>query len=104
MKVYKILLSRPKESFFQLSKDQQDQFWKSMTEKLIELGGRRLLTCDCRWSTEEWKVFSITEYPDLESAQKHTEALEELGAYHYFEGITYLGTPREKYQDIKWEI
>ncbi len=103
MKVYKIFLSKPKENFYHLTKEEQDTFWTKMRETLAEVGGRRLLTCDCRWATEQWRAFGITEYPNIEAAQKHARAQEELGAFRYFDGVTYMGTARPKYENMRWE-
>ena len=94
--VYKLYLMKPKEAWYALSKEEQRALINSDAElshkMMSRLGGRSLLSCDCFWSTEDWMLFGVEEYPDIESVQESTRALREMGWFKYFESRIVLGT------------
>jgi hypothetical protein len=95
--VYKLFLMKPKDAWYRLSKDEQQELIKKDAElshrKMKELGGRNILTCDCFWSTEDWMLFGVEEYPDIEGVQESTAALRKMGWFKYFESRIILGIP-----------
>lgn len=94
--IYKLFLMKPKEAWYQLSKEEQQALVKQdaqVSHRMMKmLGGRSVLACDCFWSTEDWLLFGVEEYPDVESVQESTRALREMGWFKYFESRIILGT------------
>jgi len=95
--IYKLYLMKPKEAWFALSKEEQRALIKSdsdLSRKMMsQLGGRSILSCDCFWSTEDWLLFGVEEYPNIEAVQESTRALRKMGWFKYFESRILLGTP-----------
>jgi hypothetical protein len=95
--IYKLFLMKPKEAWYRLSKEEQQALVKQDTElseqRTKELGGRNILTCDCFWSTEDWLLFGVEEYPDIESVKASTASFRKMGWFKYFESRIILGTP-----------
>ena len=95
--IYKLYMMKPKEAWFALSKEEQRALIKSdsdLSRKMMSrLGGRSILSCDCFWSTEDWLLFGVEEYPDIEAVQEYTRAFREMGWFKYFESRILLGTP-----------
>lgn len=95
--IYKLYLMKPKEAWFALTKDEQRALIKSdseLSQKMMrQFGGRAVLSCDCFWSTEDWLLFGVEEYPDIEAVQESTRAFREMGWFKYFESRILLGTP-----------
>jgi hypothetical protein len=95
--IYKLYMMKPKEAWFALSKEEQRALIKSdsdLSHKMMsQLGGRSILSCDCFWSTEDWLLFGVEEYPDIKAVQESTRALREMGWFKYFESRIMLGTP-----------
>ncbi len=61
-------------------------------EALEKVGGKRIVVCNSRWSTEQWPFFGIEEFPDIEAEQKHTQLLDEFNWFRYVDAMTVLGT------------
>ena len=95
--IYKLYMMKPKEAWFALTKEEQRALIKSdsdLSHKMMsQLGGRAILFCDCFWSTEDWLLFGVEEYPDIEAVQESTRAFREMGWFKYFESRILLGTP-----------
>ena len=51
-----------------------------------------MLTCSPLWSSEQWVMFGVEEFPDIEAVQKHTEDLWELEWFRYMDSTSMLGT------------
>jgi hypothetical protein len=95
--IIKLFFMKPKAAWYELSQKEQQQIMKRDTEVSTDLekkyGGRSILVCDCFWSTEDWILFGLQEYPHLESVQEVTRALREVNFFSYFESRIILGTP-----------
>jgi hypothetical protein len=104
--IYKLFLMKPKEAWYRLSKEEQQAMVNRDTElsekRMKELGGRNILICDCFWSTEDWLLFGVEEYPDIESVQESTAWFRKTGWFKYFESKIILGTP-ETPLELKFE-
>jgi hypothetical protein len=90
--IYKGYMGRLSEAWYQLSQAEQTQLLGRMDEKLTELGGKRLITCDARWSSDQWHFFGVEEFPSLEALQQYHAFLAEIHWLRYIEGVTALGT------------
>ncbi len=87
-----------REAYYQLSKEERDQFWTGNGENDRVTGAKNLLICDSRWCNETYAAWGIQEYPDLQAVQKATRANEDNQHFRYIEAATYLGTKMEGLQ------
>ena len=93
--IYAVFLGKPTEAWHQLSKEEQDDRMGKLAEGFERLGGKTIIGCDSSWSSGEWQLFGVNEFPDIEAVQKNAELQNELNWLRYVDGITVLGT--------KWE-
>ena len=63
-----------------------------LSEVEARIGVKHIVVCNSAWSNEQWAVFGVAEFPDLETVQKHTQALMEINWFRYIESETMLGT------------
>ena len=94
-KIYRLVLANPRDEWYQLSKEEQDSLWAKVTKLFEEAGGKRIIVCGSRWSSETMYGFMVEEFPDIKAEQKYVQALEEMNWFRYHNATTYLGT--------KWE-
>ena len=90
--IYKLWMFKPTEAWYQLSKEEQDNFSNKIDEDLEKVGGKRLITCTPTWSTERWLAFGVEEFPDIEAVQKFTNLLMERDHFRYIEVDSMLGS------------
>ena len=90
--IYKLWMFRPKEAWYQLSKEERDNATNRIMEDIEKVGGKSLLICSPTWSSEQWLAFGIEEYPDIEAVQKFTDMLLERDHFRYIESVSMLGT------------
>ena len=94
--IIEVYLSNYKEAWHELSEEKRKEVSEKMAKKSEELGMKMIISCDCRWSNQEWEESGVVEYPDLEALQKWIKFLyEELQADTYYEWKFYLGTRKE---------
>jgi hypothetical protein len=60
-----------------------------------QAGGKQIVFCDSRWSSQQLRSFGVEEYPSIEALQEHTKRLEEMNWWRYGEITTILGTAIE---------
>jgi hypothetical protein len=86
--IYKLFLGRPKEAWYQLSKQEQDtvlaEYGKATTYKPI-------IWCDATAFSDEWVWFGVEEYADLAALEKAAKADGDAKLRRYVEGISVLG-------------
>lgn len=90
--LYRLWMARPTEAYFALSGEEQQRLIEHAGEALQQVGARSIMVCDASWSTEQWPIFGLEEYPDLESVQRHQQIITELQFGRYLESMTLLGT------------
>ncbi|HWQ12083.1 MAG TPA: DUF6616 family protein [Roseiflexaceae bacterium] len=90
--IYKVFLARPTEAWYALPKAQQDELLAKVNTALESVGGRRLAICDSSWASEQYQVFGLEEFPDIEAVQRFHAALNEFSWLRYVDTITTLGT------------
>jgi rubrerythrin len=90
--IYKLWLNRFKEAWYQLSEEEQSRHLAKVQEILKKVGAKPVMTCTPAWSAEQWAVFGMTEFPDIEAVQKSVALFSEIGHYRYVEAETMLGT------------
>ena len=93
--IYKLYLFRPTEAWYQLSQEEQDGLMAKIGEAREKVGGKTVLECDSRWSSEQWMGFGVEEFPDIKAVQKLSEIHNELDWYRYIDSTTVLGTEWE---------
>ena len=57
-----------------------------------KVGGKRIVACNSSWSSEEWPVFGVEQFPNIEAVQQYAEALAELNLPRYLVSVSMLGT------------
>lgn len=90
-KVY--IIRRFKEAGYALSNDERQARLAQAAAVRHECGGRLLVNALARWADYGIYGFGAEIYPNLESLQKHTAALEELDWYRYIDSESFIGTP-----------
>jgi hypothetical protein len=90
--IYKGFMGRPSEAWYQLSQEERSQLISRLDEKLAAVGGRRVIMCDSRWSSDRWHFFGIEEFPSMEALQQYQAFLGEVNWFRYTDSITALGT------------
>lgn len=90
--IYKFFRVRMTEAFYQLSPAER----QAMLEKIEEIGNqggvKRVILCQSSWSNEQWDVFGVEEFADIEAVQQHQTALGAVDWLRYIESETMLGT------------
>ncbi len=89
---YRLILVNRRPEWFALDQASQERFTGAMSRSLQDVGGKRILMCNVRWSCEQWSGFSVTEYPSIDAVLKHTADMEELKHFRYHDVVSYLGT------------
>ena len=90
-KVY--IVRRFREAGYALSTEERDAKLAQVAAARHECGGRLLVSAVARWSGYGIYGFGAEVFPDLESLQKHTAALDKLDWYRYVESESFVGTP-----------
>ena len=90
--IYKFFMARFLEAWYQLSKEEQDSLIAKLNEAHEKVGGKRPILCDSSWSSDQWSVAGVEEFPNIEAVQKFMAALQELSWFRYCESTSVLGT------------
>jgi hypothetical protein len=93
--IYKFFMARMWEACYQLSKEEQNTLEAKLGAALENVGGKRPILCNASWSSDQWSVAGLEEFPNIEAVQKYMAALQELNWFRYCEATSVLGT--------KWE-
>ncbi len=67
--IYKLWMFRPTEAWYQLSKEERNELGKKAVEDIEKVGGKSVLMCSPTWSAEQWWLFGVDEYPNIEAVQ-----------------------------------
>ena len=79
-------------AWYQLSPTEQDALQAKIGDLGPRFGSTTFLIYKSSWSNERWFAFGVQEFPDVQSVQKYSAALEELGWLRYIDSETMLGT------------
>ena len=71
---------------------QMEELIKKALASRDQAGGKQIVSCDSRWSSQQWNSFGVEEYPSIEALQEHMKRLEEMNWWRYVEITTILGT------------
>ena len=90
--IYKVFMGRFLEPWYQLSEDERKGFIAKLDEALEKAGGKRPIICDSSWSSDQWLIAGVEEFPNIESVQNYMAAVNELKLFRYVESTSVLGT------------
>ena len=93
--IYKIFLGRFLEAWYQLSEEEQKGFVAKLDEAFKKAGGKRQVICNSSWSSDQWSIAGIEEFPNIEAVQNYMAAVSELKLFRYVESTSVLGTKME---------
>lgn len=90
--IIRLLFAKIKDAFYDLSEAEMMEFMGKDRKNLDELGCKWWMI-DCSWSTDEWTVIGVEEWPSLDALEKRAKFENEvLQKFRYVESKTYLGT------------
>lgn len=84
------------EAWRQLSEEEKKDLSSKGEEVDNRAGAKYLISCNSRWADELILLWSVIEYPDMETYQKKVKELEKLDWWRYFSTKTILGTKMEE--------
>jgi hypothetical protein len=90
--IYKLFQFRYTEAFYQLSQDERNGILGKLNEAFQKVGGKQIVLCDSSWASEQWPVFGVEQFPDIEAVQQYAKALAELNLPRYLVSTSMLGT------------
>ena len=93
--IYKFFMCRFSEAWYQLSKAELESFEAKLDEALEKVGAKRVILCDTNWSSDQWAVAGVEEFPNIEAVQNYIAALNEFDWFRYVEATNVLGTKME---------
>ena len=94
--IYKFFMGRFLEAWYQLSEEERNSRLAKLNESFEKVGGKRPVICDSSWSSDQWSIAGVEEFPSIEAVQNFTATLTELDWSRYVESISVLGTELEK--------
>lgn len=93
--IYQLFLAKPTEAWFELSPEERDKLQGKVNESLEEHGAEQIVLCNSSWSSEQWAIFGVLKFPDVEAVQKHREEANNLEWPRYLDSMSVLGTEWE---------
>lgn len=91
-RIYKSFIGKATEAWFKLSKEEQDSLLAENVATVEKVGGKQIVLCACRWSTEKWEFFGVEEYPSMEAILERSKLTNQQNWFRYFEARSTLGT------------
>jgi hypothetical protein len=93
--IYKVFMARFSEAWYQLSEEERKSLVAKFDEALEKAGGKRLMMCGTNWSSDQWSIAGMEEFPNIEAVQNYMAAVNELNLFRYVEATSVLGTKFE---------
>jgi hypothetical protein len=94
--LYKLWMVELKNSWYQLSHEEQEHHLDKVRQALAEVGAKSMITIESVWSNERWQYFGVEEFPDIEAVQRFAKLLQEMSHFRYFRTRSILGTKQER--------
>ena len=94
--IYKLWMFKYTDAWYQLSDEEKESHGANVEAALEKVDGKAIVQCVSLWSSEEWVMFGVEEFPDVEALQQHTLDLFQLGHYRYLECTSMLGAKFEE--------
>ncbi len=89
--IYKVWMAKYTESWYTLSKEEQEKFEVKVADALKQVGGETVVFCLSLWGSENWMMWGVEKYPSIEAVQQHAMLLFNLNHFQYIESTSYLG-------------
>jgi hypothetical protein len=90
--IYKLFMFRNTEAYYQASEEERNEFLAKLDAAFNKVGGKRLAWCNSFWSSDQWQVFGLEVFPNIEAVQQYSEVMNELNMPRYVESVSLLGT------------
>jgi hypothetical protein len=90
--IYKMFMFRNTEAYYQASEEERNEVLAKLNAAFEKVGGKRLFFCNSYWSTDQWQVFGVEVFPNIEAVQEYAEAMDKLNMPRYVESVSLLGT------------
>jgi hypothetical protein len=90
--IYKLFMFRNTEAFYQASEEERNEFLGKLNAAFEKVGGKRVVTCNSYWASDQWSIFGVEIFPNIEAVQQYAEAMNELNMPRYVESMSLLGT------------
>jgi hypothetical protein len=87
-----MFMFRNTEAYYQASEEERNEILGKLDAAFQKVGGKRLVWCNSYWATDQWQVFGIEVFPDIEAVQQYAQAMNALNMPRYVESISILGT------------
>ena len=92
--VYKIFRGRMRKAWYELSRAEQDDIIAKAENALAQSGGKTVIMC--RSASDQWSLFGIEEFPDIDAVVKHKKLLDEANWFCFCESESQIGTSWER--------
>ena len=89
--IYVLFLARPKEAWFQLSQEEQDELMAKNRAALDKVGVEEVVMCDASWSSEQWMFFGVHKFPSLDALKQHSDDRNAMQWHRYVYAENVLG-------------
>jgi len=91
-KLFKLVLIKSyKEAYYQLSEEEKERLYAQIGRNVEKAGAKMVGPYyNCRWSNDQYQMFFLMEYPDLESALKDAAEAEAFELFRYLDSETIL--------------
>jgi hypothetical protein len=93
--IYKVFMGTFLEPWYQLSEEDRKAFIAKLNEAYEKAGGKNPIRCNSSWSSDQWSIAGIEEFPNIEAVQNYMAAVNELKLFRYIEATSVLGTKLE---------
>lgn len=93
--IFKLFMFRNTEAYYKATEEERDAVLGKLNAAFEQVGGKRVLWCNSIWSNEEWPIFGVEQFPDIEAVQKYSKVIAELDLLRYLESWSILGTQDE---------
>jgi hypothetical protein len=90
--IYKLFMFRNTEAYYQASEEERNEFFGKLSAAFEKVGGKRLIACNSYWASDQWSIFGVEVFPNIEAVQEYAEAMNELNMPRYVESVSLLGT------------
>jgi len=87
-----MFMFRNTEAYYQASEEQRNEVLGKLDAAFQKVGGKRLVWCNAYWSADQWQVFGVEVFPNIEAVQQYSQAMNELNVSRYVESVSLLGT------------
>jgi hypothetical protein len=90
--IFKMFMFRNTEAYYQASEEERNEVLSKLDAAFQKVGGKRLVWCNSYWSSDQWQVFGVEVFPNIEAVQQCSQAMNELNLSRYVESMSLLGT------------